>query len=108
MQRDYYGNDGRVRLCELAMRCADTRRTIDENRPAIVIVERRARRAVRGPVRVLDRRRVVVIVVVVRRQVDVRRRQQRRNHGRRDQQPCGIRPADAGRDHAGIILRTAT
>ena len=47
---------------------------VDEDRAAIVIVERQPRRAVRAPVRVLDGARVVVIVVVLR-EVDVRWRQ---------------------------------
>ena len=76
---------------------------VDENRPPVVVVERGARRAVRAPVRVLDRSRVVVVVIAVRRQVDVRGRQQPREDSRRDEQRRSGRPAEGAPDHARIM-----
>lgn len=78
------------------------RRMLDIDCASVIVIERDARRAVRAPVRMLDRSRVVVIVVVVLCQMDVRRRQRHCDNGRGGQQRGDKRPAQVGGYHAGM------
>ena len=62
----------------------DQRGMIDEQHPAVIVIEGRPGGLVRRPVGMLDARRMVVIAVFGN-EVDVRRRQERCDDGRRHQ-----------------------